>query len=78
MKEGKKISAMKPRSWKKSFDSGIIISTKMRFWNVCNDKKMCDKCNNQTSENKKFEANLNELKRHSPNEFGQMLPHYKI
>ena len=78
MKEGKKLSAMLPRSWKKTFDSGIIIPTKMRFCDGCNDKKMCDKCNSQINENKKFEANLNELKRHSPDEFGQMLPYYKI
>ena len=78
MKEGKKISAMLPRSWKKSFDSGIIIPKKMRFCNECNDKEMCNKCNNQINENKEFEANLNEFKRHPPNDFGYMLPYYKI
>ena len=31
MIEGEKISAILPRSWKKSFDGGIIIPTKMRF-----------------------------------------------
>ena len=46
MKEGEKISAMLPRSWKKSFDNGIIIPKKMRFCNKCNNIKMCDKCNN--------------------------------
>ena len=56
-KEGKKISAMLPRSWKKSFDSGIIIPKKMRFCNECNDKEMCNKCINQIIENKEFEAN---------------------
>ena len=76
MKEGKKISAMLPRSWKKSFDSGIMIPTKTRFCNECNDNKMCIKCNNQINENKKFEANLNLLKRKAPNEFGYMLPCY--
>ena len=76
MKEGKKISAMLPRSWKKSFGSGIIIPTKMRFCNDCNDKIMCNRCNNQINENKEFEANLNELKRHPPNEFGYMHPFY--
>ena len=40
-------------------------------------KKMCKKCNNQINENKEFEANLNELKRNAPNEFGYMLPYYK-
>ena len=39
---------------------------------------MCFKCNNQINENKEFEANLNELKRHPPNEFGYMLPYYII
>ena len=78
MIEGEKISALLPKSWKKSFDSGIIIPTKMRFCNECNDRKMCDKCNNQINENKEFEANLNELKRHPLNEFGHMLPYYII
>ena len=75
MIEGEKISAMLPRSWKKSFDSGIIIPTKRRFCNECNDRKMGDKCNNQINEIKEFEANLNELKRHPLNEFGYMLPY---
>ena len=76
MKEGKKISAMLPRSWKKSFDNGIFIPKKMRFCNECSDNKMCIKCNNQINENKEFEANLNELKRHPSNGFGYMLPYY--
>ena len=41
-------------------------------------KKMCDKCNNLINENKEFEANLNELKRHPLNEVGHMLPFYRI
>ena len=60
MIEGKKVSAMLPRSGKKSFDSGIIIPTKMRFCNEYNDRKMCDISNNQINENKEFEANINE------------------
>ena len=78
MIEGEKISALLPKSWKKSFDSVIIIPTKMRFCNESNDRKMCDKCNNQINENKEFEAKLNELKRHPPNKFGHMFPHYII
>ena len=50
----------------------------MRFCNECNDYKMCVKCTNHINENKEFEANLNELKRNAPNEFGQMLPYYLI
>ena len=76
MIEGKKISAMLPRSWKKSFDNGVTIPAKMRFCNGCNDKKMCNICNNQINENKEFEANLNLLKRKAPNKFGYMLPYY--
>ena len=38
---------------------------------------MCDKCNNQINEKNKFEAILNELKRHQPNEIDYMLPYYK-
>ena len=78
MIEGKNLSAMLPRSWKKSFDSGINIPTRMRFFNECNDQKVCNKCDNQINENKEFEANLNELKRDPPYEFGHMLPSYEI
>ena len=78
MTEGEKITAKLPRSWKKSFDSGIIILTKMRFCNKCNVIKTCDKCSDQINENKEFETNLNELKTHPPNEFGHMLLHYEI
>ena len=55
--EGKKITAMLPRSWKKSFNNGIIIPTKKRRCDICNDKLLCEKCNNQVNENKEFEAN---------------------
>ena len=78
MKVSKNISAMLPKSWKKSFDSGIIIPTKMRFCNECNNGKMCYECNDQINENKKFEANLNETKSRPPNNFGHMLPYYTM
>ena len=77
MIKGEKISALLPRSWKKSFDSGVIKPTKMRFCIECNDKKACNKCNYQINENKEFKANLNELKRQPANEFGKMLPYYE-
>ena len=50
----------------------------MRFSDESNEKKLCDECNFQITENNEFEANLNELKRHPPNELGYMLPYYKI
>ena len=68
---------MLPKKCKKSIDSGIIIPTEMRFCNECNDKKMCKKFYNQINENKEFDANLNEIERHPPKEFGHMLPSYQ-
>ena len=67
---------MLPRSWKKSFDSGVIIPAKMRFCNECSNEKMCNNCNNRINENKEFDANLNLLKRKAPIEFRHMLPYY--
>ena len=78
MLDGKKITAMLPRSWKKSFDNGVIIPTKMRQCNECKDGMLCITSNNQINENKEFEANLNLLKRKTPNDFGHMLPYYVI
>ena len=74
MVEGKKVSALFPKSWKKSWRSGILIPTKTRFCQECNDKKLWNKFFNQVNENKDFEANLILLKRKIPNEFGYMLP----
>ena len=69
---------MLPRSWKKSFNNGVIMPTKMRQCNECKDAILCVTCNNRINENKEFEANLNLLKRKAPNEFGYMLPYYKM
>ena len=69
---------MLPRSWKKSLNSGVIIAEKMTFCSECKDGILCTTCNNKINESKEFEANLNELKRRPPNEFGYMLPYYKI
>ena len=44
--EGEKISALLPQSWKKSFDSEMIVPTKMRFCKECNEKRFCKKCKN--------------------------------
>ena len=52
LKEGKNISAMLPRSWKNSFNSGFVIPVKMRFCNKGNDKMFFDVCKNRVSEKK--------------------------
>ena len=78
MLEGKQISAMLPRSGKKSFDNGVVIPVKMKRCNDCKDKILCDECNNQVNENKKFEANLTSLKKDLPIQFGHKRPYYKL
>ena len=42
----------------------------MRHCNMCKDGILCITCNSQINENKELEANLNELKREKPNDFG--------
>ena len=74
----KKITAMLPRSWKKSFNNGIIIPLKMKQYNACKDGILCTTCNNRINKNKEFEGTLDLLKRKSPNKFGYMLPYYEI
>ena len=74
MLEGKKILAVLPRSWKISFNNEIVIPTKMRRCDECNDKLLCEKCKNPINENKEFETNLKLLKSKAPNEIGYMLP----
>ena len=76
MLEGKKITAMLQRSWKNSFNNGIVIPTKMRRCNDCTEGILCTTWNNQINENKEFEANLNLLKREAPNEVGHMLLYF--
>ena len=56
--EGKKISAMLPRSWKISFDSVNVIPVKMKCCSESKAEILCDDCNNQVNENKKMEANI--------------------
>ena len=78
MFEGDKLIAKVPLSWKKRFSHGVIIPHKTR--NCYKSTKVtssvdCDKLVKQTKE---FSANLNELKRQPPNEFGHMLPKYII
>ena len=78
MLKGKKMTAMLPRHWKKSLNSGVIIPTKMRQCNACKYGILCVTCNNQIDENKEFEANLYLLKREKPNVRGHMLPYYVV
>ena len=78
MQEGKKVVGTFPLSWKKSFESGVIIPSKTRNCENCKDNILCEDCKLKTKQVKEFEANLNELKRKPPNNFGHMLPYYIV
>ena len=76
MAEGDKLVAKVPLSWKKSFSQGVVIPHKMKNCSDCKDDILCDECDKLVNQRKEFSANLNELKREPPNDFGQMLPKY--
>ena len=76
--EGDKLIAKVPLSWKKSFSQGVVIPHTMRNCNKCTKDLLCDDCDKLVNQNKEFSANLDELKREKSNDFGHMLPKYKI
>ena len=78
MFEGDKLIAKVPLSWKKSFSQGVVIPHKMRNCNKCTKDILCDGCDKLVNQKKEFSANLNELKKEAPNNFGHMLPNYII
>ena len=57
---------------------GVVIPHKMRNCNKCTKDTLCDDCDKLVNQNKEFSANLNEVKRQPPNDFGHMLPKYII
>ena len=78
MANGGKLIAKVPLSWKKSFSQGVVIPHKMKNCTECKKDILFDNCDKLVDQNKEFSANLNELKRQPPNEFGHMLPKYII
>ena len=78
MADGDKLIAKVPLSWKKSFSLGVAIPHKMRNCHFCRKDILCDICDELVNQKKEFSANLNELKRLPPNDFGHMLPKYII
>ena len=78
MFEGDKLIAKVPLSWKKSFNMGVAIPHKIKNCNKCSKDQICDDCVKLINQNKEISANLNELKREKPNEFGYILPKYII
>ena len=78
MADGDKLVVKVPLSWKKSFSQGVVIPHKMRNCSNCTTDILCDDCDKLVNQRKEFSANLNELKREKPNDFGHMLPKYII
>ena len=78
MADGGKLIAKVPLSWKKSFSHGVFVPHKMRNCSDCKKDGLCENCDKLVNQRKEFSANLNELKRQSPNEFGHMLLKYII
>ena len=76
MADGDKLIAKVPFSWKKSFSQGVVIPHKMRICNKCTKDILCDDYDKLVNQSKVFSANLTELKREKPNQFGHMLPKY--
>ena len=74
--DGNNLIAKVPLSWKKSFSQEVVILHKMRNCNKCAKDILCDDCDKLVNQKKEFTANLNELKRKRPNDFGYMLPKF--
>ena len=73
MADGGKLIAKVPFRWKKSLSQGVVIARKMRNCNECKIDSPCNGCDKLVSQRIEFSANLNELNRQAPNEFGYML-----
>ena len=65
------------KSWKKSFNIGIVIPAKIRRYDESRGKILWAICDNQVIENKGFEANSYSLKRKDPYQISYMLPYYE-
>ena len=71
-----KLIAKVPLNWQKSFNMGVTIPHEIRNCNERAKDTLCEGCDKLVNQNKEFSANLNELKRQAPNEFGHTLPKY--
>ena len=74
MFNGDKLIAKVPLSWKRSFSVGVVNPHKRRNCNKCAKDIFCDYCDKLLKQKKEISANLNEVKREAPFEFGHMLP----
>ena len=73
MADGGKLIARVPLGWKKSFSQGVVFPHKMKTCCECTKDILCENCDEIINQKKEFSANLYELKRRAPSEFGHML-----
>ena len=78
MADGGKLIAKVPLSWKKSFSQVVVFPHKMKNSTDCKKDILCENCDKLVNQKKEFSANLNELKRETPNKIGHMVPKYII
>ena len=71
---GDNLFAKVPLSWKQSFSMGVVSPQKMRNCIKCTKDILCENCDKLVYQTKEFSANLIELKRQTPIDFGHMLP----
>ena len=60
----------------KKFSYGVKIPHKIKNCIKCTEECFCDGHDKFLIQNQEFSANLNEVKRQAPDEFGHMLPKY--
>ena len=54
MRNGEKVVANLPLSWKNSFGMGVVIPSTNRFCSDCDTDSLCDTCNRMVKQSKKF------------------------
>ena len=74
MADGGKLIAKVPLIWKKSFSQGVVIPHKLKNCGECEIDSLFDRCDKLVNQRKEFSANLSEMKREPPNQFGHMFP----
>ena len=62
----------------KSFSYCVVIPHRTRSFNKCTKDISCVNCDKLVNQRKEYSANLNELKKQPPNEFGHIIPKFII
>ena len=76
MFDGQKLVTKQTLERKNQFDMKIRKPSEKRKCGNCTSDLICDDCDKLTNLTKIYASNLNELKRQTPDVFGQILPYY--